>query len=88
MRAPNLSLQYEYGQLKSNTVSASNSKNMRLLSETLFPTIKEKKVAIERSETIKKGGGGERDLREVKISSWNPHFLLSFWDSKSTFNDS
>ena len=31
---------------------------MRLLSETLFPTIKEKKVAIERSETIKKGGGG------------------------------
>ena len=33
---------------------------MRLLSETLFPTIKEKKVAIERSETIKKGGGGER----------------------------
>ena len=87
MRAPNLSLQYEYGQLKSNTVSASNSKNMRLLSETLFPTIKEKKVAIERSETIKKGGG-ERDLREVKISSWNPHFLLSFWDSKSTFNDS
>ena len=43
MRAPNLSLQYEYGQLKSNTVSASNSKNMRLLSETLFPTIKEKK---------------------------------------------
>ena len=34
---------------------------MRLLSETLFPTIKEKKVAIERSETIKKRGGGERE---------------------------
>ena len=56
MRAPNLSLQYEYGQLKSNTVSSSNSKNLGLLSEALFPTIKEKKVAIERSETIKRGG--------------------------------